>query len=168
MLILFLIFTIYILCGFLLLKNKKKNLLQVEHSLFLKFDERFNIFETLIEAARPFVDYEQTFLNEIVKSRIRAKKFKQNGEKSKELQQEELISYLSKQIELLFKEFPKLYKIEDPLKHQENILKIEHELSILKKEYFTLINEYNNLRKSPICYLLSFFIPPFEPEDTKF
>lgn len=145
MIFIILIFTIAITISlsYISLFNKEKNIITLKNLISSLLDNRFKNFELLINKVNKIMDYEQTFLKEIVQLRSQAQKFKQEKNIYYEYIYEQKISFLALKIELLFIDFPNLKKIE---KYQEIVLEItknEKELLDNQKTYNHLCIEYN-------------------------
>jgi hypothetical protein len=131
----------------------EKKVTNFQSLLFSHSDKRFAIFENLLNKSMQFLDYEQTFLKEIVQLRSQAKKFKREDDLRAAFYCEEKISQLASKINILFSEFPILNKVEDADKIQEEILDMERTMLDMKTKYNSIVVNYNKTRSS------LFFIP---------
>ena len=141
---------IYFILSYFILLQMEKKITDTQHLLFLYSDKRFGIFENLLNKSLNFLEYEQTFLKEIVQIRSQAKKFKQDGQLGSAFSCEEKISQLALKINLLFSEFPILNRIEDANLIQEEIISMEKTMLEMKKEYNELIFNYSKVKSLPL------------------
>jgi hypothetical protein len=152
---------IYFIISYWFLLQLENKINSIQNILFQYSDKRFSIFEILLNKSLNFLQYEQTFLKEIVQLRSQAKKFKQDGNLKAAFLCEERISQLAKKINILFSEFPILNRIEDSVKIQNEIISMENSMLEMKNQYNQVILNYNNIRKSvlfmPIFYVTDRF-----------
>lgn len=168
-LILFLILSIavIILFNYRVIFLKRQEIINFQIILNQELDKRFYLFQSLIDKSVDFIDYQQTFLNEIVQLRSQAQKHKQEENIEMAYLKEEKISQLAIKIDVLFKEFPKLHRISNAKQMIEHILANEEELLILKKEYNNLVKKYNNLLDSPFMIIFNKFFDKIEKWEMK-
>lgn len=152
---------IYFILSYFLLLQMEKQIIDTQRILFQYSDNRFGMFESLLNKSLNFLAYEQTFLKEIVQLRSQAKKFKQDGNLASSFLCEEKISQLAVKINLLFSEFPILNRIDDSTKIQEEIIAMEKSMLEIKHKYNDLVNNYNKMKRltvlSPIMIVTERF-----------
>lgn len=140
----------YFIFSYLFLLQMEKRVHKLQLKLFESSDNRFRMFENLLNKSLIYLDYEQTFLNEIVRLRSQATKFKQEDDLRAAFFYEEKISHLAEKINIFFSEFPILNKIEDADKIQKEILEMEQNLLNIKNKYNSMVINYNKIRSLPI------------------
>lgn len=150
---------IYFIVSYLFLLNLEKKIHETQNILFEYSNKRFSMFESLLNKTLIFLEYEQTFLKEIVQLRSQAKKFKQDGDLKASFFCEEKISQLAVKINVLFSEFPILNRIEDATLIQEEIIAMEKSMLEMKHYYNKIVFDYNKFRN------LNLFMPTIKISD---
>jgi len=138
----------YFIVAYLFLLQLEKKINDTQHLLFEYSDKRFSMFENLLNKSLIFLQYDQTFLKEIVQLRSQAKKFKQDGDLRAAFFCEEKISQLAIKINVLFTEFPILNRIEEAEIIQNDILSIEKSMLDLKNNYNKSISDYIEIKNT--------------------
>lgn len=140
---------------YILLDRKIKAIKNLKDNLDNALDERFKIYEGLIEQVSNHVDYEQTILMDIVQFRVQAQGAKMKSNEKIQFINENRISKLSNKINLFFDEYPILEKMDNINELKEKIVLSEKNLNISKKEYNEAVINYESLsNKFPFNVIL--------------
>lgn len=136
------------------------------------FDEqlsiRFKMFEDLIKSIGNPLYFEQTILKDIIKLRSEAQASKIIGDIRSQIDSEEKIGKITKQIELVFKSYNELKFMKNASDIQNTILEQEKKVNQFKEAYFSSIQNYNRLKMSWLGSVLnSFFSNKFQLETKK-
>jgi len=155
------IILIYFAISCFLLQKEINKIRIAQQELLEATDKRFKLFKDLVNRSINLINYEETFLKEIIQLRSQAQKFKQENNYRAAFFFEEKISQLALQINTLFNEFPILNKINESQKIRNDIIAMENELLQLKNKYNNFIIKYDKLRSSvfnaPITILFKKF-----------
>ena len=161
--ILLLIIMAYIFLAYNFLSQKEKRIRKKRFLLTNGLDDRFKIFEEfIIFISEKNIDYEQTFLKEIVQLRSQSQKFKKENDVRSEFFCEERISKISAKIIFLLENSTNLQNFEESKKFQDDILKHEENLLNLKNDYNKSIISFNRSKSSLFFILVSISIPKFQ------
>jgi len=114
----------------------------------IQLDRRFKVFESLIEAVKKYMDYEQTTLKDVVALRNQAQAAKASGDEKGRIAAEEGISKIASGINLVFEQYPDLKASQNVLQLQEEIVNTENKLAYAKQAYNDSIERYYATRKS--------------------
>lgn len=153
---------VYLFLSYGYLTIKEKQILKMRKIISVLLDKRFRSFETLITKVEEKMDYEQTFLKEVVQLRSQAQKFKQEKEFRSEYFCEEKITQLALKIEVLFLEFPQLKNISNYKKIIEEILISESTLLPYQKKYNSLAIRYNKSKSSLLHIITTHIFSKFD------
>lgn len=153
---------VYLFLSYSYLTFKENQILKMRKIISILLDKRFRSFEILINKVEEKMDYEQTFLKEIVQLRSQAQKFKQEKEFRSEYFCEERITQLALKIELLFAEFPELKSIANYNQIIEEILISENNLLPYLKKYNSLAIRYNKAKSSLIHLVITQMFSKFD------
>lgn len=114
----------------------------------IQLDRRFKVFESLIEAVKKYMDYEQTTLKDVVALRNQAQAAKASGDEKGRIAAEEGISKIASGLNLVFEQYPDLKASQNVLQLQEEIVNTENKLAYAKQAYNDSIERYYATRKS--------------------
>lgn len=114
----------------------------------IQLDRRYKVFESLIEAVKKYMDYEQTTLKDVVALRNQAQAAKDSGNEAARMAAENGISQVAAGLNVVFEQYPDLKASENVLQLQEEIVNTENKLSYAKQAYNDGIERYNALKKS--------------------
>lgn len=154
----------YVILSYLFLLHMENKVTGIQNILFEYSDKRFGMFESLLNKSLAYLEYDQTFIKEVVKLRSQAKKFKQDGDLRSAFFCEEKISQLALKISILFEEFPILNRIEDSDIIQNDIVDMENNMLEMKRKYNEAVVEYNKLKSFPLLMPVSNFFNRFSDE----
>ena len=114
----------------------------------IQLDRRFKVFESLIEAVKKYMDYEQTTLKDVVALRNQAQEAKASGDESTRMNAENGISKIAAGLNVVFEQYPDLKANQNVLQLQEEIVNTENKLAYSKQAYNDGIERYNAKKKS--------------------
>lgn len=114
----------------------------------IQLDRRFKVFESLIEAVKKYMDYEQTTLKDVVALRNQAQAAKASGNEAGRMDAENQISQIASGINVVFEQYPDLKANQNVLQLQEEIVNTENKLAYSKQAYNDGIERYNAKKKS--------------------
>lgn len=114
----------------------------------IQLDRRFKVFESLIEAVKKYMDYEQTTLKDVVALRNQANAAKDSGNEPARMAAENGISKIASGLNVVFEQYPDLKANQNVLQLQEEIVNTENKLSYAKQAYNDGIERYNAMKKS--------------------
>ena len=124
----------------------------------IQLDRRFKVFESLIEAVKKYMDYEQTTLKDVVALRNQAQAAKEAGNEEARIAAENGISKIASNLNLVFERYPELKASQNVMQLQEEIVNTENKLAYSKQAYNDGIERYNAKKKSFIeSMVVSFF-----------
>mgnify|MGYP001146130380 CR=1 FL=1 len=114
----------------------------------IQLDRRFKVFESLIEAVKKYMDYEQTTLKDVVALRNQAQAAKAAGNEEARIAAENQISQIASGLNVVFERYPDLKASENVMQSQEEIVNTENKLAYSKQAYNDGIERYNAKKKS--------------------
>lgn len=114
----------------------------------IQLDRRFKVFESLIEAVKKYMDYEQTTLKDVVALRNQAQAAKAAGDEPARIAAENGISQIASGLNVVFEQYPDLKANQNVLQLQEEIVNTENKLAYSKQAYNDGIERYNAKKKS--------------------
>jgi LemA protein len=114
----------------------------------IQLDRRFKVFESLIEAVKKYMDYEQTTLKDVVGLRNQAQAAKASGDEAGRMAAENGISQIAAGLNVVFEQYPDLKASQNVLQLQEEIVNTENKLAFSKQAYNDGIERYNAKKKS--------------------
>lgn len=114
----------------------------------IQLDRRFKVFESLIEAVKKYMDYEQTTLKDVVALRNQAQAAKASGDEAARIAAENGISQIASGLNVVFENYPDLKANQNVLQLQEEIVNTENKLAYSKQAYNDSIERYNAKKKS--------------------
>ncbi len=114
----------------------------------IQLDRRFKVFQSLIEAVKKYMDYEQTTLKDVVALRNQAQAAKEGGDEKGRIAAEEGISKIVSGLSVVFERYPDLKASENVMQLQEEIVNTENKLAYAKQAYNDGVERYNAKKKS--------------------
>ncbi len=124
----------------------------------IQLDRRYKVFESLIEAVKKYMDYEQTTLTKVVALRAQAQEAKSAGDEAARMHAEDGISKIAAGLNVTFENYPDLKANQNVLQLQEEIVNTENKLAYSKQAYNDGIERYNAKKKSFFeAMIVSFF-----------
>lgn len=114
----------------------------------IQLDRRFKVFESLIEAVKKYMDYEQTTLKDVVALRNQAQAAKAAGNEEGRIAAENQISQIASGLNVVFERYPDLKASQNVMQLQEEIVNTENKLAYSKQAYNDGIERYNAKKKS--------------------
>ena len=114
----------------------------------IQLDRRFKVFESLIEAVKKYMDYEQTTLKDVVALRNQAQAAKASGDETGRMAAENGISQIASGLNVVFENYPDLKANQNVLQLQEEIVNTENKLAYSKQAYNDGIERYYAKKKS--------------------
>jgi LemA protein len=114
----------------------------------IQLDRRFKVFESLIEAVKKYMDYEQTTLKDVVALRNQAQAAKATGDEQGRIAAENGISQIASGLNVVFERYPDLKANQNVMQMQEEIVNTENKLAYAKQAYNDDIERYNAKKKS--------------------
>ena len=114
----------------------------------IQLDRRFKVFESLIEAVKNYMDYEQTTLKDVVALRNQAQAAKESGDEKTRIAAENGISKIAAGLSVVFEQYPDLKASQNVLQLQEEIVNTENKLAYSKQAYNDGIERYEAKKKS--------------------
>jgi len=114
----------------------------------IQLDRRFKVFQSLIEAVKKYMDYEQTTLKDVVALRNQAQAAKDTGDEKTRIAAEEGISKIAAGLSVVFEQYPDLKASQNVLQLQEEIVNTENKLSYAKQAYNDGVERYYAKKKS--------------------
>ncbi|KTD63030.1 LemA from Coxiella burnetii [Legionella santicrucis] len=114
----------------------------------IQLDRRFKVFESLIEAVKKYMDYEQTTLKDVVALRNQAQAAKASGDEQGRIAAENQISQIASGLNVVFERYPDLKASQNVMQLQEEIVNTENKLAYSKQAYNDAIERYNAKKKS--------------------
>ncbi|CAM2862959.1 LemA from Coxiella burnetii [Legionella steigerwaltii] len=114
----------------------------------IQLDRRFKVFESLIEAVKKYMDYEQTTLKDVVALRNQAQAAKAAGDEQGRIAAENQISQIASGLNVVFERYPDLKASQNVMQLQEEIVNTENKLAYSKQAYNDGIERYNAKKKS--------------------
>ncbi|WP_115709924.1 LemA family protein [Legionella sainthelensi] len=114
----------------------------------IQLDRRFKVFESLIEAVKKYMDYEQTTLKDVVALRNQAQAAKATGDEQGRIAAENQISQIASGLNVVFERYPDLKASQNVMQLQEEIVNTENKLAYSKQAYNDAIERYNAKKKS--------------------
>jgi LemA protein len=131
----------------------------------IQLDRRFKVFESLIEAVKKYMDYEQTTLKDVVALRNQAQAAKGSGDEVGRMAAENGISHIAAGLNVVFESYPDLKANQNVLQLQEEIVNTENKLAYSKQAYNDGIERYNAKKKSFFeAMVVSFFAASLDKE----
>lgn len=129
--------------------NKKFNKVKMlREQINVHLDERFKLFEFLINDIRKIMDYEQTVLKEVVQLRIQAQSEKLKGNSKSQLLAEEQIGLIAKKINFVFEQYPQLTHAPEITNIQSDFAIKEKELAKVKKDFNTALRVFKESKQT--------------------
>ena len=125
----------------------------------IQLDRRFKVFESLIEAVKKYMDYEQTTLKDVVALRNQAEAAKASGDEKGRMAAENGISQIASGLKVVFEQYPDLKANQNVMQLQEEIVNTENKLAYAKQAYNDGIERYNAKKKSFFEALVVSFFP---------
>lgn len=119
-----------------------------EKQIDIQLDRRFKVFESLIEAVKKYMDYEQTTLKDVVALRNQAQAAKASGDEQGRIAAENQISQIASGLNVVFERYPDLKASQNVMQLQEEIVNTENKLAYSKQAYNDAIERYNAKKKS--------------------
>lgn len=114
----------------------------------IQLDRRFKVFESLIEAVKKYMDYEQTTLKDVVALRNQAQTAKASGDDAARMKAENGISQIASGLNVVFEQYPDLKANQNVMQLQEEIVNTENKLAYAKQAFNDAIERYNAKKKS--------------------
>lgn len=114
----------------------------------IQLDRRFKVFESLIEAVKKYMDYEQTTLKDVVALRNQAQTAKASGDEVARMAAENGISQIASGLNVVFEQYPDLKASQNVVQLQEEIVNTENKLAYSKQAYNDSLERYNAKKKS--------------------
>ena len=114
----------------------------------IQLDRRYKVFESLIEAVKKYMDYEQTTLKDVVALRNQAQAAKASGDDKARMKAENGISKIAGGLNLVFEQYPDLKASQNVMQLQEEIVNTENKLAYSKQAYNDSIERYFAKKKS--------------------
>lgn len=114
----------------------------------IQLDRRFKVFESLIEAVKKYMDYEQSTLKDVVALRNQAQAAKASGDEKGRIAAENGISQIASGLNVVFEQYPDLKANQNVMQLQEEIVNTENKLSYAKQAYNDGIERYEAKKKS--------------------
>lgn len=114
----------------------------------IQLDRRFKVFESLIEAVKKYMDYEQTTLKDVVALRNQAQAAKAAGDEAGRMAAENQISQIASGLNVVFEQYPDLKASQNVVQLQEEIVNTENKLAYSKQAYNDSLERYNAKKKS--------------------
>lgn len=129
-----------------------------EKQIDIQLDRRFKVFESLIDVARKYMDYEKSTLKDVVALRSQANAAHASGNEAGRFAAENKISTIASGLNLVFEQYPDLKANQNCLQLQEEIVSTENKLAFAKQSYNDSIEIYNASKKSfPANFVVSTF-----------
>lgn len=125
----------------------------------IQLDRRFKVFESLIEAVKKYMDYEQTTLKDVVSLRNQAQAAKASGDEQARMAAENGISQIASGLNVVFENYPDLKASQNVLQLQEEIVNTENKLAFSKQAYNDGIERYYAKKKSFFEGMVVSFFP---------
>lgn len=113
----------------------------------IQLDRRFKVFESLIDAVKKYMDYEQTTLKDVVTLRNQAQAAKAAGDEQGRMAAENGISQIASGLNVVFEQYPDLKANQNVLQLQEEVVNTENKLAYSKQAYNDAIERYNAKKK---------------------
>ncbi len=114
----------------------------------IQLDRRFKVFESLIEAVKKYMDYEQSTLKDVVALRNQAQAAKASGDEKARIAAENGISQIASGLNVVFEQYPDLKANQNVMQLQEEIVNTENKLSYAKQAYNDGVERYYAKKKS--------------------
>lgn len=114
----------------------------------IQLDRRYKVFESLIEAVKKYMDYEQTTLKDVVALRNQAQAAKASGDEKSRIAAENGISKIAAGLSVVFEQYPDLKANQNVLQLQEEIVNTENKLAYSKQAYNDELERYAAKKKS--------------------
>ncbi|MBA2657801.1 MAG: LemA family protein [Tatlockia sp.] len=114
----------------------------------IQLDRRYKVFQSLIEAVKKYMDYEQTTLKDVVRLRNEAQAAKAVGDEKGRIAAENGISQIASGLNVVFEQYPDLKASQNVLQLQEEIVNTENKLAYAKQAYNDSIERYEAKKKS--------------------
>ena len=114
----------------------------------IQLDRRYKVFESLIEAVKKYMDYEQTTLKDVVALRNQAQAAKASGDEKTRIAAENGISQIASGLSVVFEQYPDLKASQNVLQLQEEIVNTENKLAYSKQAYNDGLERYEAKKKS--------------------
>ncbi|KTD15144.1 LemA from Coxiella burnetii [Legionella gratiana] len=114
----------------------------------IQLDRRFKVFESLIEAVKKYMDYEQTTLKNVVALRNQAQVAKASGDEQGRIAAENQISQIASGLNVVFEQYPDLKASQNVMQLQEEIVNTENKLAYSKQAYNDGVERYYAKKKS--------------------
>lgn len=145
-----LIFLVTVTLFFILLYTKIARMVEVvrdfERQINIQLENRIKVFQFLIGIVKNHIDYEKTFLKEILILRTHVKEAKSKGNLEKRMAAENAISRLAWSIGSIFEEYPQLKEDKEAVRLSDEIFQIEETLSESKRDYNLVVEQYNRVK----------------------
>lgn len=147
----------YFLISYVFIKKKEYLVEKYREKLFQKTDERFSVFQTIINEFKNPSDYEITFLNEVIKIRTQSQKYFNENRFKECFSSEVKINKIVESIESLINEYQQFDIISNE-KKQKYVIQLK-ELNIeIEKETKSYNNFVQNYNKTKVNTMFSFFM----------
>lgn len=114
----------------------------------IQLDRRYKVFESLIEAVKKYMDYEQTTLKDVVALRNQAQAAKAAGDEKGRIAAENGISEIASHLNVVFEQYPDLKASQNVVQLQEEVVNTENKLAYSKQAYNDGIERYEAKKKS--------------------
>ena len=129
-----------------------------QRQIDIQLDRRYKVFESLIEAVKKYMDYEQTTLKDVVALRNQAQAAKASGDDKARIAAENGISKIASGINVVFEQYPELKANQNVLQLQEEIVNTENKLAYSKQAFNDGVERYEAKKKSFFeAMVVSFF-----------
>lgn len=113
----------------------------------IQLDRRYKIFESLINVAKKYMDYERSTLKDVVALRNKAQIAKQTEDDDARMKAENKISTILSGLSFVFEQYPDLKANQNALQLQETIVSTENKLAYAKQAYNDSVERYNAKKK---------------------
>lgn len=141
----------------------KNNAKQID----IQLDRRFKVFESLIDIAKKYMDYEKSTLKEVVALRSQANAAHASGDEAARFSAENKISGIASGINVVFERYPELKANENCMQLQEEVVSTENKLAFAKQSYNDSIEIYNACKQSvPENFVVAMFKAKLDIEFT--
>lgn len=122
--------------------NNNKNQIDIQ------LDQRYKIYESLIEVVKKYMDYEKTTFKELVAFHSQLQKALANGNENERIKAEDAISKISTSLNSMFEQYPDLKADKNAWQLQKEIANAENKLTCAKQAYNDSIERYNTKSQS--------------------
>ena len=152
LLLVILVFIVLVLVWAIGIYNKLIALIEAvnnnKRQIDIQLDRRYKVFESLIEAVKKYMDYEQTTLKDVVALRNQAQAAKDSGNEQARMDAENNISKIASGLNVVFEQYPDLKASQNVMQLQEEIVNTENKLAYSKQAYNDGVERYEAFKKS--------------------